>query len=204
MRADDDPPIVAVFPLPRVVLLPGTTLPLHIFEPRYRAMTRDALTNNLFIALAQLATDKPEGDTPPVHPIAGVGEVVEASPLPDGRFNISLAGRYRARLEELPFEPPYRRARAHRLPVTRSSVSAGDVTALIHIAGRSATRLAQNGARLRMPEPLPSAPGDLADQCAAHLLIDSEEQQRVLEKLDVAGRVRLVTELLAVQDLALS
>ena len=123
MRADNDNSIVAVFPLPRVVLMPGTTLPLHIFEPRYRAMTRDALTQNLFIALAQLATDKPSGDTPPIHPIAGVGEVVEATPLPDGRFNILLAGRYRARLEELPFQPPYRRAHAKRLEPCASNVA---------------------------------------------------------------------------------
>ena len=48
-----------IFPLPRVVLLPGMPMPLHIFEPRYRAMTRVALEQERYVAMATL---DPSGD----------------------------------------------------------------------------------------------------------------------------------------------
>src|SRR3954452_555951 len=84
-----------MFPLPNVVLLPNTFLPLHIFEPRYRKMTRDMLEGNRLVAMAfQLAAaDLVLGNDPAVAPIAGVGEVVMAQDLPDGRFNLVLRGR---------------------------------------------------------------------------------------------------------------
>src|SRR3954470_3950817 len=76
-----------MFPLPNVVLLPNTFLPLHIFEPRYRKMTRDMLDGNRLVAMAlQLGSADPllaEDDAPPaVANVAGVGEVVMAQDLP--------------------------------------------------------------------------------------------------------------------------
>src|SRR3954466_7338158 len=75
-----------MFPLPNVVLLPNTFLPLHIFEPRYRKMTRDMLEGNRLVAMAlqlragdQLLAD--DDGPPPVATIAGVGEVVMAQDL---------------------------------------------------------------------------------------------------------------------------
>src|SRR5436190_22057346 len=99
-----------MFPLRNVVLLPNTFLPLHIFEPRYRKMTRDMLEGSRLVAMAfQLgAEDLASEDGPPVAPIAGVGEVVMVQDLPDGRFNLVLRGRARVRIvRELPSDEPY-------------------------------------------------------------------------------------------------
>ncbi|HXX93988.1 MAG TPA: LON peptidase substrate-binding domain-containing protein, partial [Planctomycetota bacterium] len=68
-----------LFPLPNVVLFPHAFLPLHIFEPRYRSMTRGALEGERLIGMALL---KPgwEGDyygNPDVHEVIGVGKIIE-------------------------------------------------------------------------------------------------------------------------------
>src|SRR5688500_2135813 len=89
------------FPLRNVVLLPNTFLPLHIFEPRYRKMTRDVLEGDKLVAMAFQLGEDHEFDGPPgVAPIAGVGEIVLAQTLPDGRYNLVLRGRARVRIEQ--------------------------------------------------------------------------------------------------------
>jgi Lon protease-like protein len=106
-----------LFPLPGVVLLPGTLLPLHIFEPRYREMVARALEADRMIGMALL---KPGWETaaepPPIHPIGGAGEIIESEDLPDGRYNILLEGRFRYRVLEEALPDPYRVARVEELP----------------------------------------------------------------------------------------
>src|SRR3954462_2326372 len=92
-----------LFPLP-TVLFPGAMLPLHIFEPRYRAMIRDALDTHRALAVV-LITDPntlDEHGHPVIAEIAGAGVIVDHAELPSGRFNILVRGRARVRLEELP------------------------------------------------------------------------------------------------------
>ena len=97
------PTTFPIFPLPNVVLFPHTLLPLHIFEPRYRAMTRDALDGNRVIGMVLLASDAlMSGEPPKVFPVGCAGPIVQARSLPDGRFNLVLQGqrRFRIRREE--------------------------------------------------------------------------------------------------------
>src|SRR6188768_1136852 len=94
-----------LFPLPNVVLFPHASLRLHIFEERYRAMTRDILLGERFLAMGLIV----EGDRPAVEPVAGVGEVIMAHELPDGRFNLVVRGHTRVHIdEELASDRPYR------------------------------------------------------------------------------------------------
>jgi Lon protease-like protein len=102
--------VIRLFPLPEVVLLPGTLLPLHIFESRYRAMVDDSLEGDRLIGMAMLEPGWEEaGDAPRIHPVGGAGEIVESEKLPDGRYNILLEGRFRYRvLHEEDTPTPYR------------------------------------------------------------------------------------------------
>jgi len=102
--------VIRLFPLPEVVLLPGTLLPLHIFEPRYRAMVEDSLEGDHLIGMAMLEPGWEEGgDSPRIHSVGGAGEIVESEKLPDGRYNILLEGRFRYRvLNEQDASTPYR------------------------------------------------------------------------------------------------
>lgn len=100
-----------LFPLPNCVLLPHATIPLHIFEPRYRQMTGDALDNNNLIAMALFDGDEWKDEyynTPPLRPHVCVGYIVRHESLDDGRYNILLQGVCRAKLIEETPNDPYR------------------------------------------------------------------------------------------------
>src|SRR3954469_13950258 len=125
--------VLPVFPLPQTVLFPGALLPLHIFEPRYRVMVKDVLATNktLAIALIRETGERDANRHPLIEPVAGVGIIIDHAELGDGRYNILLRGRARVRLEELPFVPPYRRARATLMQPTTGEAAPRDVAALL-------------------------------------------------------------------------
>jgi Lon protease-like protein len=187
---------LAVFPLPGVVLFPGTLLPLHIFEPRYRTMLAECMAGSRCMAMAfQLDEPVDVAGEPRWSPIAGVGRVVHHVMLRDGRSNIVLQGLARVRLEELPFVPPYRRARAEIADDAPRTVPSIDRAALQATA--SALAAAASVTDFEIPSGL--EPGASADLCAHQLLRDGAARQAILEELDPAARVRLVTSHLAEQ-----
>jgi len=91
--------LIPLFPLAGAILLPRSQLPLHIFEPRYREMVRDALAGPGRIGMIQPSG---AGDPPPLFHTGCLGEIVGAEELDDGRFNIVLLGTNRFRLVEEP------------------------------------------------------------------------------------------------------
>ncbi len=86
--------VIPVFPLPNVVLFPKIQLPLHIFEPRYREMVRDAMAGERLIGMALLKGEweKDYYGNPEIFPVGCLGKIVGHTPLPDGRCNILLYG----------------------------------------------------------------------------------------------------------------
>lgn len=193
-----------IFPLPQVVLFPRALLPLHVFEPRYRAMLKDALVSHKALAMA-LIVERPGGDAseagghPRLASIAGAGIIIEHQELPDGRSNILLHGQARVRLEELPFVPPYRRARATILREIHSHVSDTDRVALFGAAAAFAGEVSKKNPKFSFALPPSIEPGAVADLCAHHLVVDAKARQAILEELDVAARVRMVISELAMQ-----
>jgi Lon protease-like protein len=135
--------------------------------------------------------------------VAGVGIIVHHEELPDGRSNIVLEGVARVRLDELPFCPPYRRARATLLHAVRTPVRAEEHAALVAAATDIVREVRRRDPEFAFDLPTERAAGVLADVCAAHLIVDADVRQRLLEELDDAARVRAVIEELAVQRLAL-
>jgi ATP-dependent Lon protease len=190
-----------VFPLPGVVLFPRAILPLHIFEPRYRKMLADVMEGHRCIAMA-LALGG--GESPAFAPVAGAGIVVRHEAMRDGRSNILLHGRARVRLEELPFEPPYRRARAHILENVGGDVDDARRAALLSAAGAFVAEARRLDASMDLELPEGADAGTLADLCAHHLVLDVAARQGVLEELDVAARVLLVTGELSAQTARLA
>src|SRR5689334_21556314 len=88
---------VGLFPLPGAILFPRSQLPLHIFEPRYREMVRDAVDGGCQIAMIQ--PHRLDADNrAPLYAVGCVGEIVGLEELEDGRFNIVLLGSNRFRL----------------------------------------------------------------------------------------------------------
>jgi len=194
-----------LFPLAHVVLFPHAMMPLHIFEPRYRSLVADCLATHKAFAVA-LLTDAAEPDAqglPPIANVAGVGLIVEHQALPDGRSTLLLHGQARVRLEELPFVPPYRRARATLLQELPVDVPPEDVLGLLASAAAFSAEVQKQDARFSFRLPPHQAAGTLADLCAHHLVVDATVRQALLAELDPRERVRVVTTELAVQHAAL-
>jgi Lon protease-like protein len=102
-----------LFPLPDVVFFPKTLLPLHVYEPRYRALASEALEQDRVICTALL---KPgwESDyygSPEVYPVGCLGKIVQHQKLPDGRYNITLDGIAKVAIESSVRLEPYRLVR---------------------------------------------------------------------------------------------
>ncbi len=108
----DLPETLGVFPLPNVVLFPHAHLPLHVFEPRYRALLRDALEGERMFVMAVKCSDKP-GD---VCPIACAASIADHQALPGGRADVILRGERVVELGEAVADTPYRISRITELP----------------------------------------------------------------------------------------
>lgn len=101
---------ISIFPLPGAILFPGMQLPLHIFEPRYRALVKDALARDRRIGMIQ-PQQAIEGA--PLYAIGCLGRIDEVEALPDGRFNLVLEGVARFRMvRELDAATPFRQIEA--------------------------------------------------------------------------------------------
>jgi len=116
------PEMIPVFPLAEVVLLPGEVLPLHIFEPRYRAMVQDALDGHRVIGIVEVDQNAPTVEPTPIRSVGCVGFIAEHQQLPDGRFLIWLLGIERFSVdEELPVDTQYRQARVTYTPIEENA-----------------------------------------------------------------------------------
>jgi Lon protease-like protein len=188
---------LAVFPLPDLVFFPHALLPLHIFEPRYRAMTADVLAGTRVMAVARLRPGYQAGyqGRPPIFDTAGAGVCVHADRLPDGRYHIVLRGLGRVLIEEeYPPEKPYRVARARLLRDDRSTRSSpGELERkhqeLIVLLDRLAAAMPPEAEALRQLARAVSSPGGCADAVASALVREPDARQTLLELLDPADRL---------------
>lgn len=108
---EDLPAEIPVFPLPRVILLPRIQLPLNIFEPRYLAMVRAAMSSGRLIGMVQ---PKPDGNGEEIFATGCAGRICSFSETEDGRYLITLKGVCRFSVDrELPLsDGGFRRVRA--------------------------------------------------------------------------------------------
>ena len=101
---------LSIFPLGGALLFPRMQLPLHIFEPRYRALVSDAMARDRRIGMIQ---PRGPGDPPPLFETGCVGRIAHVEALDDGRYNVVLEGTARFRLvKELPVTTPFRQVEA--------------------------------------------------------------------------------------------
>ena len=186
-----------MFPLPGVVLFPHALLPLHIFEERYRAMTRDVLKGLRFLAVSLIAPGEAEAaEHPAVARVAGVGEVMMAHELADGRFNLVLRGRARIRIdEELATTQPYREIVATMLPdlpaLDGAELRDADQS-LRALVGQLADAIPDGGEILRQVVAAQETPAELVDVLTAQLVSDPALRQRLLETREVERRIERV------------
>lgn len=125
---------LSVFPLGGALLFPRMHLPLHIFEPRYRAMVSDALARDRRIGMIQ---PRDSASPPALFDIGCVGRIAEVEALDDGRFDIVLEGLARfAVLRELDVTTPFRQVEAELETVGESEILALAERAALEIESR--------------------------------------------------------------------
>jgi Lon protease-like protein len=97
---------ISIFPLPGAILLPEMQLPLHIFEPRYRALVGDALARDRMIGMIQ---PKRRRRCACLFAVGCLGRIGDVEALDDGRYNIVLEGLQRFTVRrELDVTTPFR------------------------------------------------------------------------------------------------
>jgi Lon protease-like protein len=178
---------IPLFPLPGVVLFPGTLLPLHIFEDRYRKMVADALAGERMIGMAMLKppVDVDEGDSP-IFEIGGAGGIVESEELEDGRYNILLEGKFRYRVLAESSAGSYRTADVE--PVASLPFSSPEEGARVRDLATNLFQVIRPAIDL---PPLPDEDLDaerLASEIALRLRYRPEELQAMLETNSVPTR----------------
>jgi len=183
---------VPVFPLPKVVLYPGVTLPLYIFEERYKLMVSQALQGDRRIAISMLRQGERGIAT---GRICGLGEIMEVQELEEGEKNIMLRGIARIAIEEVNQEIPYIRAGAKVLQETACAAGTrgARVREIVRMSQQFVFMLdAGNAGRLINLLSFMGDPSFLTDFVAFHLLQEETLKQELLETLDVDARLSRV------------
>ncbi len=198
------PDILPIFPLTGVLLLPRSRLPLNIFEPRYLAMTRDAMAGDRLIGMVQPSDPYEGGMNPAVYPTGCAGRITAFNETEDGRYLITLTGVSRFRIrEELPLLSGYRRV------VPDWSEFAGDLDPAAE-PGFDRARLIR-GLRGFFEQRGIEADWKVIDQAPGEHLVHSiamlcpfapSEKQALLDSADLAARARLLTSLVEMAALA--
>ncbi|MBI3450345.1 MAG: LON peptidase substrate-binding domain-containing protein [Acidobacteria bacterium] len=121
------PQTAPVFPLPTVVLFPSTILPLHIFEPRYRAMIADAERGDGCIAMSLLKAgwERDYEGNPDYCEVGCLGRITSLQRTEDGRYHLKLVGLRKVALGDLVGSSPYRTARIQPIAETIPDNSTG-------------------------------------------------------------------------------
>ena len=192
---------VPVFPLAGALLFPRSQLPLHIFEPRYRAMVRDAMSGDRLIAMVQPR----DGEEPPgLFEIGCIGRIGSCDELEDGRLNIVLEGLSRFRIaREAAVETLYRQVDAHR-----AGIDAEEEDPVLGLAQRAevereARRYADAlGYMVEWDQVSRLDDEMLVNGIAQIAPLDIGSKQALLEAADLADRADLLVQFMQFQRMA--
>jgi len=183
---------LSIFPLGGAILFPGLQLPLHIFEPRYRALVGSALAKDRRIAMIQ-----PQGasEGAPLFEMGCVGRIGEVEALEDGRYNIVLEGEARFRLlREIEVTTPFRQ-------VEGELIDDPDLEALSAIERASFEREAREfadrqGYAIDWDEVAGLDDQALINGVSQIAPFDAAAKQALLEAPDIATRCELLVQLM--------
>jgi len=203
----DLPDILAVFPLTGVMLLPGTVLPLHIFEPRYRAMVEDALEGGRVFGMIQPFT--PQNDNrgpqpgadkiaPDLYKVGCAGYIEKCEKLPDGRFFLQLKGVNRFRFsEELELQRGYRRVKAIYQDFPDGNLEQSWQCERSAVLDALSTYGKAHGMQVRPEQAEKFSDLELVNLLAVSLPFHPAEKQALLEAKNLRDREKMLVDLLS-------
>ena len=199
---------LALFPLSDVVLLPEVSVPLYIFEPRYRQMTRAALEGSHqigMVAVRPASVDRMAGD-PAIFDIGCLGRIAHSQERPDGTIQIMLVGERRFRIleeDKRPTEQLYRSARVELLddpePTTPQEIAEmnGTRVALLELLDQLIRRIGSSDDPTKAIEAFARLESTrLVNALTQSISFSPIERQQLLEAHSIANRCETMSELL--------
>ncbi len=185
-----------LFPL-KVVLFPGTLLPVHIFEPRYRQLLTDVSAGDHRFGLLPPGADS---DQPAALSIGCVAMVRAVQALPQGRSNIVVSGERRFRLVEMLWsQTPYYQGRVEWVEdVPDVQVPTESEVQELRSLGRRYALALHALADQSLDVDLPEAPAELSFGIGALMEWDFDARQRFLEVRSATERVERLLHALPV------
>jgi uncharacterized protein len=191
------PVTIPLFPLPNVVLFPDVCLPLHIFEPRYRDMTADALKGDRIIGMVLLRPgwERNYEGRPAIYDVGCAGLITHSEKLEDGRYNLVLRGMEKFRVIGEDHQRSYRRAEVQAI---HEGLSDADRDLMRSERRRLESLLVPQpqgrGGEPKMPPSMPDE--ELVNALAQYLDLEVVEKQALLEREGLVNRCRSLIELL--------
>ncbi len=194
---------VRLFPLPELVVFPHAMQPLHIFEPRYCEMLREALASDRLIAMATLTGGIEDllSTQPAISASVCIGRIISHAETEEGHHNILLVGAKRATvIREIPMIRPFRMATVEVLPEihpvsdpqARQRLRVALLDAFAAVIPASAN-VQQNLHELMAGQ---MGLGPITDIIAYTISFDSGTKLRLLEEGNVDRRAGLLIDLL--------
>lgn len=183
---------ISIFPLAGAILYPGLHLPLHIFEPRYRAMIGDALARDRRIGMIQ-PHRQIEGS--PLYEVGCLGKIDNVEAMEDGRYNIVLQGEARFRIvKELDVTTPFRQVEAELFEEPDDEALAAVERAMFE---RESRRFAEaQGYRVDWDSVSRLDDVSLINGVSQIAPFDSAAKQALLEAPDLSARCELLVQLM--------
>jgi uncharacterized protein len=192
---------VPLFPLPNVVFFPKTFLPLHIFEPRYRAMVQDASEGERLIGMVLLKEgwERDYEGTPPVHRIGCAGKIIALESLPDGRYNLMLHGLCRFTIESEFNAKTYREAQVLRCREADWKRVSNDVLNALLEAVRAIANRPTISQELSGLLSATDDPEQVVNLVSSELPFTEYERQFLLEADNLEQQTKRLVELIRIQ-----
>ncbi|MEM9255967.1 MAG: endopeptidase La [Pseudomonadota bacterium] len=181
-----------LLPLRDVVVYPHMVLPLFVGREKSIDALEDAMANDkqvLLVAQRNAAEDNPEADD--LYQVGTVSNILQLLKLPDGTIKVLVEGGYRAAV--LTLEDGPRSTVAGVREIVSEDIPESEVEALLR------STVSQFEKYVNLSKKVPAEvltsltgidePGRLADTIAAHMSVDLEEKQRILEIADIRARL---------------
>jgi uncharacterized protein len=190
---------LSIFPLSGALLLPRSVLPLHIFEPRYRALVGDALARDRRIAMIQPLAGQEGEERPELFDVGCVGKIEQVEALPDGRFNLVLGGLTRFRLlSEQEVSTPFRQVMGDVESFAEDEADPEPLPAIVRAGIEQGMRafVDAHGYSIDWDDLERLDDEALVNGLSQAIPFDVLAKQALLETADLAKRAALLTDLL--------
>jgi Lon protease-like protein len=193
---------ISLFPLPNSVFYPGTVLPLHIFEERYRQMVADSIDSGQWIGMVLLQPGYEEKyyGSPDINPIGCAGSLEQWNKHDDGKYDIVLRGQSRFRIVREVGDTLYRQAEVellHNVNDQNIDPSSEHYKRLIGKFHAFTSQLPlDNAQNVEMDVQDCETLGEMVDRVAYFFDRQLSERQHFLEELDVLKRYQKIGELI--------